>query len=718
MTNEQGFQTALDSAPVATAISHALPPMNLATSLIVCPSPQLIDITSKLAKYLQETGLEVLVRSQQEVLEEAISENTLVIARSIEWETEAHYGGLEAIDPSRRWPWLRAVLSDSYREFHIGPLFTARSVPCYQCAQKRFPPMAAGQLPALIREATLNIFAAWLAETVRRICDGTHRLTNGEFSVCKLPDMTTQYRVAIRERQCNACGCLGATVPARSTYQEAVEMIQDYFNMGASKRRSPHFHPHDHLNNGEIAATWNYDDSLLLLPYSTDDVWNRPSGLRTSLLGRDVTNLTLAEISAILRYGAGHRAVGSADALGRRWCSSAGNKGSVSLKLEVRGIPAIADGSYLYREADHALEPLLTDDFTRSQLTSQPFLSSQARDKKNLNIIPVGNYQRLYPKYGIFASKLVYLDMGVTAAQLLRVVHALDLKPIFGFAANTSRHKLAIDPLIQRGGIQIGIGPTSYFREKHVLYASEPRQPAPSSQTSFDKSSPSDIERFILSQECSNEHPWISHGTRRLWLNTLMHNRTTGKKAPRLNEVLSKRRSVRYFSGKAIPKETFLGVLKEALNLFAVYIDRPMRQSLSLLISADKIQGIDRGQYLCEVGTGEPRLTAVRMDSAPIIEGSPGFRCLVMGRSDSEIDDRRLQYGQQLILAGMLVHFMAIEAIAHCLAGSTIARGRPLKDLILKHEASTDLVLCCFICGFGALEEHNNLQEADEEYNG
>jgi hypothetical protein len=85
-----------------------------------------------------------------------------------------------------------------------------------------------------------------------------------------------------------------------------------------------------------------------------------------------------------------------------------------------------------------------------------------------------------------------------------------------------------------------------------------------------------------------------------------------------------------------------------------------------------------------------------------------------MGRSDLESLEKQCTYSQQLVLAGVLVHFLALEATAWGLAGSVIARGYFVRDLVSQLEVSHDLILCSFVCGFGASTEtivHTQLSE-------
>jgi SagB-type dehydrogenase family enzyme len=455
------------SISAVKATTHALPPRSMFTTLLVSPSPHMVAQAPALVEYLAETGLEVIVMTQQAALDKAISEHVLVVAPSFESEAAEYHQRCDAISRSRRWSWLRAVMNDCGGEFQVGPLFTAESVPCYTCAARRFPKLTSDWNNELVaaREAALNVFAAWLAETVSRICGGVF-LLNGEFVICKLPSLLTHNRVAIRDRQCAACGGSKTTDSTSTAYQQAVEMLQDYFNMAGSRMRNRYFGENHCLDTGQIRKNWNYDENLVLLPYVEASKPTRVFEMLSSIRRRSAASLTLKDIASMLRYSAGYRAIGTANGLGRRWCASAGNKGSVTLQIDVQGIPAIADGLYLYRDADHALEPLSTRDLPRFCVDLHLGGQARLRSKRKYDIIVIGDYQRLYGKYGIFASKLVYLDIGVATAQLLRYAFGLKMKPQFYLTANSSHVESGIVPFIQRPSVLVRIEPSVHFQEK------------------------------------------------------------------------------------------------------------------------------------------------------------------------------------------------------------------------------------------------------------
>jgi hypothetical protein len=225
--------------------------------------------------------------------------------------------------------------------------------------------------------------------------------------------------------------------------------------------------------------------------------------------------------------------------------------------------------------------------------------------------------------------------------------------------------------------------------KRALVYADEPG----------DKSSPQEIELFILSYEFANAQWHSSSGTQVRWWDGLTTSIAT--RCKNLTDVFSQRRSLRRFSGKPIMKEIALGVVKESLRTFATCIGVGIRSTLTLLVSFDKVSGIARGQYVCCLESKELKCTGVRSDSTPIVEGGAAFRCLVMGRSDSG----QCTYSQQLILAGMLVHLIVLEATANGLAGSIVARGESLQDLVSQQEARHDLVLCSYICGLAHSED-------------
>jgi hypothetical protein len=693
--------------------THASPPRNMLTTVLVSPSPHMVAQAPAFVGFFAETGLKVIVMSQQVALEEAISEHVLVVAPSSESEAAEYHQRCDVICRSRRWSWLRAVMSDSGSEFQVGPLFTAESVPCYTCAAKRFPKMTSNWNNELVaaRETALNVFTAWLAETVSRICGGV-LLLNGEFVICKFPGVLTYNRVAIRDRQCAACGGSRTTDSTSTAYQQAVEMLQDYFNMAGSRIRNRYFGEDHRLDTGQIRKTWNYDENLVLLPYVEASKPTRVFGMLSSLRRRSAASLTLKDIASMLRYSAGYRAVGTVNRLGRRWCASAGNKGSVTLQIDVRGIPAIADGLYLYRDANHALEPLSTRNLPQFCVDLHLGGPAPLRSERKYEITVIGNYERLYGKYGIFASKLVYLDIGVATAQLLRYAFGLNMKPQFQLTANRWHVETGIVPFSRRPSVLVRMEPSAQSQEENDCHANETKRALVYADESFDKSSPREIEQFILSYEFANAQLHSSSGTEGRWWDGLTSSIATRSK--NLTDVFSQRKSLRQFSGKPIMKDIALSVIKEALLFFATCAGVAIRSALTLLVSFDKVSGISCGQYLCCLDPEVLKCTAIRSDSAPIVEGGAAFRCLVMGRSDSG----QCTYSQQLILAGMLIHFIALEATANGLAGSIVARGESLQDLVSHQEARHDLVLCSYICGLALSENGTAVYGGGEESNG
>jgi len=669
--------------------------------IVICASPELRASATSVALHLRDMDVDAVCLQDRSAIDSVADmlrpHRIVLIALAFQDEADAHHSALAVQLRDLKVSWLRTVISRSCKEFHVGPLFNPETAPCYQCALARLPRLEKhleDQEPGT-RDTSMGLFIAWIIEEIRKL-DTESDYTPGIFTAVDLFQRQSRAGIVIRDRGCGLCGQLSTPQVPRSGYQEAIEILQDYFNAATSGSCMIVEWEPQHNKRNTIRASWSYDRTYILLPYQERSGSLKKSRLLASVWGRSAKTLELREIASLLRFTAGFRAVQNADRFGRRWCASAGDLGSIHLGVFSYKIPALPDGSYFYSAPQHLLGRALAEVPAPTAIMTHPDKPHIAR----FEVRVYGSYEQLAGKYGIFASRLVYLDIGAAVAQFLTYAAQLQLTTSLCLPVQT------LDGVKESGRKSDRLGAVITVSSEKVTSIPERSLHGPvrtvvaPTVASCDKSDPKDIERFILEAEasCINDSSrYRAQRTQTSWLNILSRKPAPLSGKP-CEQIFDGRKSIRHFSLSSVVREQALNIVSRSLRAFDRHT-HGIKHPLKVVLIAENVSGLDRGQYRCRYVHNELQLRPDGLAGTGAPGGNAAFRCIVLGRSDGGSENEVLTYSQQLVLAGTLAHLFSLETTAEGLAGSVIARGKHINDLVPWLERLENIILCAFVCG-------------------
>jgi SagB-type dehydrogenase family enzyme len=680
--------------------------------IVIFSSAGLYDMSALLVDFLKQANCAVIALPKdcdRTSASKLIGSNrVLIVAPSFEREATSHYSLLTDMVAGNTTVWLRAVIGDTCEEFHVGPLLSSKMSPCYSCALLRLPEIGrqCGSLGPTESGNAIRIFMAWIAEEAR-LYFNEPLLAPGQFTIMNLRTKQSRTGMIIRDRRCASCGIKTGLDDDRTPYQKGIETLQDYFTF-ATRTNAPILE-RDHNNScvPRFSPLATYARERVVLPYYQCSVQCKAHRRLRNILGRNGEDLSLFELANLLRLTAGARASGSPGGRGRRWCPSAGNKGSVFLSIHVQGASALRDGSYCYNSSDHSLEPDSSQLATLRELNLWPQSKTNLSSRAHMVLTVGGDCERLFPKYGMFAATLVYLDIGVATAQLLLQADQLHLFASLGVCPDTR-----VDHC-ERGLYADRLGAAIILSRKSLRFVGSRVKMSPSLHVSkssdhkIDMTNPREVERLIL--ECESEFATDSRFDMKFKPDALVvdlrKSRARALGGRPFRDVVERRQSSRSFTATAPNREQIVTILTRALSSFRKYVDKDLRCRIRLVLVAERVSGLTCGQYSCDFSFG--RLTVkLKMKAKPQVNGNgPAFTCMILGNSNERSVGKFLTYGQQHVLAGLLGQFLCLEATAENLAGCLVARGRLIHSYARQMEAKEDLVLFAFVGGYAARGE-------------
>lgn len=425
--------------------------------------------------------------------------------------------------------------------------------------------------------------------------------------------------------------------------------------------------------------------------------------------------LDLTRVATLLALSVGIRSV-SEDSI-RRWAPSGGNLGSAEAFLVANRIAGLEAGVYFYEPEHHRLAKLNHRgcNHIRAALDAM-----SASDLAPAHLVLTSAYGRTARKYGPFAYKLTHLDAGAAASQCHLVANALQvpIDTVQFWNAKTLGDALALRPLQEY--------PTHVFRLGVSTRRSSPIQRITRGKRSVSRILPSEavaeLTPEVISTFSSEElveklmeaNTYVSQRLppdieplKRFRLSRLLR-RLPGacRTEESLGAALTRRSSIRQFSGNGPTKSTLLAILQAALsnNAFA-------DASLSISVLVQGSPDLPSGIY-----SYDPKLSLLNERRSPFSRRRSAQLFFSANYEDTPIiiwlsaDIRRAASGGNaafyqtlLVRAGFLAHRLWMASLGMGLSGALIAgisseATVPEDELIDPHHTS----LIAFLCGWPA----------------